>query len=86
MRKIACNNVLSVERMLVKNSYTLNTKFDSRCYEKKKNIVIVICVLFIIQRVQVFAYNYPTNFWTINTKYGNAINTSTHDKIIEYGN
>ena len=39
-----------------------------------------------MQSIQVFAYNYPTNFWTINTKYESAINSSDYNKIIEYGN
>lgn len=53
----------------------------------KKNIVIVICILVIMmQSIPAFAYDYPSNFGTINTKYENAINSNDYSKIVEYVN
>jgi len=52
----------------------------------KKNIAIVICIFVIMQSVQVFAYSYPAKFWSINSKYENALNSNNHRHIIEYGN
>ena len=36
--------------------------------------------------MDVLAYNYPANFWSLNSKYENALNINEHNKIIEYGN
>ena len=51
----------------------------------KKIIALVVCVLLALQSFQVFAYNYPSEFWSLNSKYENALNTNNHYKIIEYG-
>jgi len=53
---------------------------------RKVIISLTLCISLLLSVGSVYAYNYPSGFWSINTKYENAINSNTHNKIIEYGN
>ena len=49
----------------------------------------VACFLFILiafYTQSVFAYNYPNDFWTLNSKYEAALNSNNYADIIKYGN
>lgn len=53
----------------------------------KKIIIILLCSMLLSGNyMDVLAYNYPANFWSLNSKYENALNINEHNKIIEYGN
>ena len=52
----------------------------------KKFVAVLIIMAIMAAGWNVYAYNYPSNFWEVNSKYENAINSNNHNAIIEYGN
>ena len=52
----------------------------------KKFVAVLMIMAITVAGWNVYAYNYPSNFWEVNSKYENAINSNNHNAIIEYGN
>ena len=55
---------------------------------KRVGCTILACYIFMssLFAVSVSAYNYPNDFWTINSKYEAALNSNNYADIIKYGN
>ena len=52
----------------------------------KKIIAVLIIMVITVAGWNVYAYNFPSSFWEVNSKYENAFNSNNHNAIIEYGN
>ena len=52
----------------------------------KRLIAFLICIIMLTPGLTALAYNYPSSFWSVNTKYENALNSKDYNGIIEYGN
>ena len=52
----------------------------------KKIIIALILAIMFGNMTSVCAYNYPSSFWSINSKYETAINSNDYTNIIAYGN
>ncbi len=52
---------------------------------KIKFFILTLCFLLMLESTVVCAkYEFPTEFWAVNQKYENALNTGNYEEIIEY--
>lgn len=51
----------------------------------KRFISAILCLLITVSGADVFAYSYPSGFWSANTKYANALSAKDYNGIIQYG-
>lgn len=54
--------------------------------KKIVSIILFVTIFWVNVKFDVSAYAYPSGFWSVNTKYENALNSNDNKKIIEYGN
>ena len=52
----------------------------------KKIIIALILAIMFGNMTSVYAYNYPSSFCSINSKYEAAVNSNDYANIIAYGN
>ena len=51
-----------------------------------KKLLLLLCNVIFFSCIDVYAYNYPTSFWSTNEKYEEALNSNDFNGIIQYGN
>ena len=52
----------------------------------RKSVCIFLVLFLTVYTIPAFAYNYPNDFWAINSKYEAALNSNNYADIIKYGN
>lgn len=53
---------------------------------KKLLLLLLLCNVIFFSCIDVYAYNYPTSFWSTNEKYETALNANDFNGIIQYRN
>ena len=50
-----------------------------------KKVALFTVIILLFSTVASYAYNYPSSFWSVNSKYESALNSNNYADIIKYG-